>query len=134
LFACVDVLDSYAQHLLEWCDEIFGCRFLVASLTCGFTPTAGNTFDPLDWGRLAGAFSTLTLSTLPADVDQWKVDFARHAAARRRQWAGPRGRRSFFSHSGRNPGLSTPAVSANPSVRELAMGCCSCLPPADISD
>ena len=37
---------------------------LNVSLINGFTPVAGQTFDLLDWGALAGTFSTLTLPAL----------------------------------------------------------------------
>ena len=37
---------------------------LAVSLINGFTPAAGNTFDILDWGSLAGTFSVLQLPTL----------------------------------------------------------------------
>ncbi len=41
---------------------------LQVSLTGGFTPTIGNSFDVLDWGTLSGTFSTLVLPTLAAPL------------------------------------------------------------------
>ena len=38
---------------------------LEISLINGFTPSAGQTFDILNWGSLAGAFSSIELPTLP---------------------------------------------------------------------
>ena len=37
---------------------------LDVSLISGFVPAAGHTFDVLDWGTLAGTFSTLNLPSL----------------------------------------------------------------------
>jgi len=34
----------------------------------GFNPSAGNSFDILDWGNLSGTFSTLNLPTLSANL------------------------------------------------------------------
>ncbi len=39
---------------------------LEITLTNGFSPTAGNSFDILDWGSLSGTFSTVTLPPLAA--------------------------------------------------------------------
>ena len=41
---------------------------LQVSLTGGFTPNAGNTFNILDWSTLAGRFSTLQLPSLVAPL------------------------------------------------------------------
>jgi hypothetical protein len=42
---------------------------LSVSLINGFTPAAWSSFDLLDWGSLAGTFSSISLPTLP--VGQW---------------------------------------------------------------
>jgi hypothetical protein len=42
---------------------------LSVSLINGFTPAPWSTFDLLDWGTLAGTFSSISLPTLP--VGQW---------------------------------------------------------------
>jgi hypothetical protein len=41
---------------------------LQLSLINSFTPTAGNSFDILDWGSLSGTFSSLTLPSLTAGL------------------------------------------------------------------
>ncbi|HJQ81727.1 MAG TPA: hypothetical protein VJ828_17315, partial [Lacipirellulaceae bacterium] len=45
---------------------------LSVSLLDGFTPAAGATFDILDWGTLAGTFSTLQLPPLTGSL-QWNT-------------------------------------------------------------
>jgi hypothetical protein len=41
---------------------------LAVLLINGFSPTAGNSFDILDWGSLSGTFATLQLPALGADL------------------------------------------------------------------
>ena len=44
---------------------------LDVSLTNGFTPAVGNTFDILDWGTLSGTFSSLQLPSLSGWAVGW---------------------------------------------------------------
>ena len=67
---------------------------LNVSLTNGFTPSAGQSFNLFDWGTVSGSFSTLSLPTLSilnmhVDVDEMisLYDHANQRWARRRNTA-----------------------------------------------
>ena len=57
---------EYDQLLVSGAVALGGA--LKVSLTNGFTPTSGMSFDILDWGSISGTFATLTLPTLGAGL------------------------------------------------------------------
>ena len=54
--------DEFAQLLVSGNAALAGA--LQIALTNSFSPTAGNSFDILDWGSLSGSFATLNLPAL----------------------------------------------------------------------